>query len=250
MGISPERIEKELIMAKLNTTRTIAAALLGTVVLAAPVTSFAQDFRTTSNGFENCRVDNRNNQVVGGLIGAVAGGVLGSQVAGTGARTEGSYLGAALGAAAGVGLASRQSDCRTVGVSNAGLTTTRLANNRFGNNRVVTTGFNNRSFNNNGRFNNRGFSNSGFGVQTVSYGHSNRRVEQRLYQIDREIHAANLKIEKLEYEEIRLKKEQRYAHNQRSINARLREIDYKINVLKDCKRDLKREARNLKSKRY
>ena len=227
-------------MAKLNKTRTIAAALLGTVVLAAPVTSFAQDYRTTSNGFDNCRVDNRNNQIVGGLIGAVAGGVFGSQVAGTGARTEGSYLGAALGAAAGVGIAGSQSNCRATGVTNAGFTTTRIANNSFGNNRVATTGFNN----------NRGFNNSRVVTQTVSYGHTNRRIEQRLYQIDREIHTANLKIEKLEYEEIRLKKERRYARNTRGINSRLRDIDYKINVLKDCKRDLKREARNLKNGHY
>ena len=101
MDIPPARVEKkELIMAKLNKTRTIAAALLGTAVLGAPITSYAQDFRTNSRNFTECKIDDRNNQVDGGLIGAVAGGVFGSQVAGNGARTEGSFLGAALGAAA------------------------------------------------------------------------------------------------------------------------------------------------------
>ena len=36
-------------MAKLNKTRTVAAALLGTLFLSAPIASHAQDFRTTSN---------------------------------------------------------------------------------------------------------------------------------------------------------------------------------------------------------
>jgi len=100
-------------MAKLNKTRTIAAALLGTAVLGAPITSFAQDFKTGSRSFAECKIDDKNNQVIGGLIGAVAGGVFGSQVSGNGARTEGSILGAALGAAAGAGIADDRRNCTT-----------------------------------------------------------------------------------------------------------------------------------------
>ena len=36
-------------MAKLNKTRTLAAALLGTLFLSAPITSYAKDFRSTSH---------------------------------------------------------------------------------------------------------------------------------------------------------------------------------------------------------
>ena len=146
-------------MAKLNKTRTIAAALLGTVVLAAPVTSFAQDFRTTSK------------------------------------------------------IASAH---------------------------VTSNGFANRGFN--GR--------NGFASQTISYRQNNRYVKQRLYQIDREIHSANLKIDQLKYEEDRLKDKRRHTRNRTRIKHRLKEIDRKIDYLKDVKRDLKREARKIQSIRY
>ena len=94
-------------MAKLNKTRTVAAALLGTIVLAAPVTSFAQDFRTVSNGFDNCRVDNRNNQIAGGVFGAVVGGVLGSQLSSRRARTGSTLLVPALAQSQALPLAER-----------------------------------------------------------------------------------------------------------------------------------------------
>lgn len=235
-------------MAKLNKTRTIAAALLGTAVLGAPITSFAQDFRTNSRTFTECKVDDRNNQVVGGLIGAVAGGVFGSQVAGNGARTEGSILGAALGAAAGAGIADDRRNCSTeagfVQTGFNGSTSRTFGTTRVANNRTVTTGFNDRGFNN------RGFNNRNIRTQTVSVGFSNRRIEQRLYKIDREIYAADAKIDTLVHEERLLKKKLRYTRNTRQIKYRLLEIDNKIDYLKDVKRDLKREARKLKSYKY
>ena len=226
-------------MAKLNKTRTIAAALLGTAVLGAPITSYAQDFRTNSRNFTECKIDDRNNQVVGGLIGAVAGGVFGSQVSGNGARTEGSIIGAALGAAAGATIADSRRNCKTeVGFTNTtsrNLGTTRVAGTRF-----VTTRLNDRSFNNRNRVQ----------VRTISYGHNNRLVTQKLNKIEREIYAADVKIEKLMHEEKLLKKKLRYARNTRQIKYRLLEIDDKIDYLKDLKRDLQRDARKLKVRKY
>lgn len=232
-------------MAKLNKTRTIAAALLGTAVLGAPITSFAQDFRTTSNSYTECKTADRNNQVVGGLIGAVAGGVFGSQVSGNGARTEGSIIGAALGAAAGAGIADGSRNCSTearrvqTGFNGSVSTPRTLGTTRVAGNRIVTTGGSNR-----------GFNNRTIGTQTVSYRNNSRRVEQRLYEIERDIKTANIKIEKLEYEERLLKKKLRNARNTRQIRFRLKEIDDKICYLKDEKRDLRREANKLTSRRY
>ena len=244
MDIPPARVEKkELIMAKLNKTRTIAAALLGTAVLGAPITSFAQDFRSNSSSFVNCQTDTRNNQVVGGLVGAVAGGVLGSQIAGRGDRTEGSIIGAALGGVAGASIAGNQNNCNTrTGFVQTGFNSSRSQNfgttTRFISNPVVT----------------RSHSNRGFGsrtiTQTASFGHSNRRIELRLNQIDREIYATDAKIEKLVHEEKLLKKKLRLTRNTRQIKYRLLEIDNKIALLKDCKHDLKLEARKLKGGRY
>jgi len=242
-------------MAKLNKIRTIAAALLGTAVMGAPITSFAQDFRTNSRDFAECKVDDRNNQLVGGLIGAVAGGVFGSQVSGNGARTEGSILGAALGAAAGAGIADDARNCRR----EAGLTQARFDRGFAGNRTVRTTRFadnrrrfNDRGFRNNRGFNtNRGFRNDrGFNRRNVSYDRGLDRIERRLYQIDREIHATNIKIDKLKYKEDRLEKELSYAHNPRRIKRELISIDREIAYLKDCKRVLKREARSLRKKHY
>ena len=241
-------------MAILNKTRTIAAVLLGTAVMGAPITSFAQDFRSNSSSFANCQIDNRNNQVVGGLVGAFTGGVLGSQIAGRGDRTEGSIIGAAIGAATGASITANQNNCnRRTGFVQTGFnssgsrtlgTTTRVITTP-----VVTTGFNNRGFNN------RGFGSSGFGsrtvrTQTASYGYNKRRIEQRLYEIDREIYATDVKIEKLVHEERLLKKKLCHAHNPREIKYRLLEIEKKIHVLKDCKRDLKLEARKLRGGKY
>ena len=54
--------------------------------------------------------NNRDDQVVGGLIGAGLGAVLGSQVAGSGARTEGSVIGALVGGLAGSQIAGSNSN--------------------------------------------------------------------------------------------------------------------------------------------
>ena len=98
-------------MAILNKTRTIAAALLGTAVLGAPITSFAQDYRTSSN-ISNCHVNN-NNQVAGGVIGAVIGGVIGSEVSNRGSRTGGTIAGATIGAIAGAAIAGSSNNCHS-----------------------------------------------------------------------------------------------------------------------------------------
>ena len=41
-------------MAKLNKTRILATALLGTIVMGASIPSHAQNFRSSSQGFNTC----------------------------------------------------------------------------------------------------------------------------------------------------------------------------------------------------
>ena len=230
-------------MAKLNKTRTIAAALLGTVVLAAPVTSFAQDFRTTSNGFDNCRVDNRNNQIVGGLIGAVAGGILGSELSGRNARTGSTIAGASLGAITGSALGGTARNCnpQQVRVINA---PTGSANTVFAA-PPVNNGFSNRGFSN------RSFSNGGF--RQASLGHKNIKIEKRLNQIERELYAADVKLDKLYSEKqylIKRSKFSRSRHGSKGIQHELRSINYEIALLEDCKHELEFEANKLEKKLY
>jgi len=211
-------------MAKLNKTRTIAAALLGTIVLAAPVTSFAQDFRTISNGIDNCQVENRNNQIAGGVFGAVAGGILGSQLSGRNARTGSTIAGASLGAITGSALGGTARNCNTQQV------------------RVINNGLSNRGFSN------RGFSNGSF--RQASLGHKNIRVEKRLNQIERELYATDLKLDKLNFEKKSLIKRSQYSRNRFGIKQELSNINYEIAVLKDCKAELKYEAAKLEKKLY
>ena len=226
-------------MAKLNKTRTVAAALLGTIVLAAPVTSFAQDFRTVSNGFDNCRVDNRNNQIAGGVFGAVVGGVLGSQLSGRNARTGSTIAGASLGAITGSALGGTARNCQTAQVRTINSPNTVFAAppvQTFGSNRVVTSGISTRGF------------------QQASL-RKDIKVERRLNQIERELYAADLKLEKLVYEKERLVKRSRFtrtsfSHGNRGIGLELRKIDREIAIVKDCKIDLKREAVRLERKLY
>jgi len=242
------KCKKELIMAKLNKTRTIAAALLGTIVLAAPVTSFAQDFRSTSNGFANCQVENRNNQVAGGVFGAVIGGVLGSQLSGRNARTGSTIAGASLGAITGSALGGTARNCNVEQsriISNRGVT---------GNTVFATPPVTNRGFSNQG-FSNRGFSN---GISSrngtfrqASLGHTNLRIEKRLKQIDRELYAADLKLEKLYYEKERLIKRSKFSHGRTGfVRKELQSIKYEIKLVEDCKADLKREAFKLERALY
>ncbi len=237
-------------MAKLNKIRTIAAALLGTAVMGAPITSFAQDFRTNSRGFAECKVDDRNNQLVGGLIGAVAGGVFGSQVSGNGARTEGSILGAALGAAAGAGIADGARNCRT----EAGLTRASFDNSRGLNNRRVST---TRFAENRSRFSNRGFrndrsfrNNRSFNRRNVSYDRGLSHIERRLVRIDKEIYATDVKIDKLNYEIGVLKDKRHHGHDSYRIDRKIKTLKDEVIYLKECKYALDREARLLRKKLY
>ena len=76
------------------------------------------------------------------------------------------------------------------------------------------------------------------------------KVERRLNQIERELYAADLKLEKLVYEKERLVKRSRFSHSNRGIGLELRKIDHEIAIVKDCKIDLKREAVRLEKKLY
>lgn len=228
-------------MAKLKLTRSIAAALLGTAVLGAPITSYAQDFRSVSQNFNNCRVDNRNNQIAGGVFGAVAGGLLGSQLSGRNARTGSTIAGASLGAITGSALGGTVRNCniqpRTV---SSGFTS---GNTVFAAPPVQTFGTSRSGFSNSISSRNRGF-------RTASLGHTNLRVEKRLNQIEREIYQADLKIEKLVYEKQRLIKRSKFSHSRRGVNFELRKISKEIAYYEDCKIALKREAIKLEKSLY
>ncbi len=86
-------------------TGTIAAAfMIGMGVGAAEARS------RYSNSYDDCRVDNRNDQVAGAIIGGIIGGVVGNQVF-KGERGLGTVAGVILGGVAGSQLARSGDEC-------------------------------------------------------------------------------------------------------------------------------------------
>jgi len=94
-----------------------ATALVATLAFT-PAIANANNFG--ANPHEQCKRDEDNRQILGGLAGAVLGGVIGSQVAGSGARTEGSVIAGTIGALAGAGIADKTIDCDPVYPSQQG----------------------------------------------------------------------------------------------------------------------------------
>jgi len=93
------------------TLKAIVGATVAGAAISLPVLAQASDANRYYNPGQECRKQEGDAKLVGGLLGAVAGGVLGSQVSGNGARTEGSVIGALLGGLAGAGIADESVDC-------------------------------------------------------------------------------------------------------------------------------------------
>ncbi|PHS35313.1 MAG: hypothetical protein COA91_13295 [Robiginitomaculum sp.] len=99
-------------MKMLTTIRAASLATLAGAAISLPVLAQASDAnRGYYNPGQECRKQEGNARVVGGLLGAVAGGIIGSQVSGNGARTEGSAVGAVIGGLTGAGLGDKSVDC-------------------------------------------------------------------------------------------------------------------------------------------
>lgn len=168
-------------MKMLTTLRASAFATLAGAAISLPALAQATDYN--NRGYydpgQECRSQENDAQLVGGLLGAVVGGVAGSQVSGNGARTEGSVIGAVLGGIAGAAIGDESVDCdkkrnRHYNTTYSGQTYGRRAP-------VVTTrrvvqpvrynnGYQNNRYQNNG-YRNNGYRNNGY--NNVSYGRHN-----------------------------------------------------------------------------
>ncbi|NNE56735.1 MAG: glycine zipper 2TM domain-containing protein [Hellea sp.] len=90
---------------------TMAAVVLAAASVGLPTTTLA-DPANSGYRYEECKRQDTESQIIGGLVGAVAGGLLGSEIAGRGDGTEGAAVGAALGAAAGIAITDSECDER------------------------------------------------------------------------------------------------------------------------------------------
>jgi len=93
----------------------LSATALVAIIAFSPAKASANNFGNANfNPHEQCKRDEDNRQILGGLAGAALGAVVGSQVAGSGARTEGSFIAGTIGALAGAGIADKSIDCDPV----------------------------------------------------------------------------------------------------------------------------------------
>jgi len=76
-----------------------------------PTLAQANDYNRHYDRSAECRADENDARLAGGVLGAVVGGVVGSQVSGNGARTEGSAVGAVLGGLVGAGIGDESVNC-------------------------------------------------------------------------------------------------------------------------------------------
>jgi len=83
------------------------AAMTLTGALAAPQVASAQDYQT----YQDCKQDQTNRAIAGGVLGAIGGAVIGSNVAHGGGRDGGALLGGAVGAAGGAAIAHSTKNC-------------------------------------------------------------------------------------------------------------------------------------------
>ena len=98
-------------MKTLNKLRAASVATLAVAAVSLPTLAQAADYRHTYDRSAECRSQENDAQLAGGIIGAVVGGVVGSQVSGNGARTEGSAIGAVVGGLAGAAIGDESVDC-------------------------------------------------------------------------------------------------------------------------------------------
>jgi hypothetical protein len=97
-----------LTIAKGGFAAAVAAMTLAGAV-AAPQVASAQDQQYQS--YQDCKQDQTNRAIAGGVLGAIGGAVIGSNVAHGGGRDGGALLGGAVGAAGGAAIAHSTKTC-------------------------------------------------------------------------------------------------------------------------------------------
>lgn len=178
-------------MKTLNKLRAASVATLAVAAVSLPTLAQAADYHRTYDRAADCRAQENDAQLAGGIIGAVVGGVVGSQVSGNGARTEGSAIGAVVGGLAGAAIGDESVDCdkeRRNAYRNDGYNTRTTYGTRAP---LVTVGHN---YGYNDRYNDRGYRNHGQWKQ------ERRKLEKRLRKIDKRQYQVKRELKELHYE--------------------------------------------------
>lgn len=225
-------------MKTLNTLRTATLATMAVAAVSLPTLAQANEYNRHYDASAECKSQENDARLVGGLLGAVVGGVVGSQVSGNGARTEGSAIGAVVGGLAGAGIGDESVDCdrnrrdqyRNGRYTNGVSYGTRSPVVYRGNDNYRTVGYrDNRNYRND-----RNYRNNGHRVSdTRQIRKELHRIDRRQYEVEcdlKDLHSqkrymsrsqfkrlrSNLyaELEQLNRREDRLKSRLRYASNQ------------------------------------
>lgn len=227
-------------MKTLNTLRAATIATMAVAAVSLPTLAHATDSYRTYDRAADCRAQENEARLIGGILGAVVGGVVGSEVSGNGARTEGSAIGAVVGGLAGAGLGDQSVDCdknrrtayRNDGYTNRTTYGTRAPIITVGHNTGYNDRYNGRTndrYNGrtNDRYNDRDYRNNGQWMK------ERRRLEKRLKQIDKRQH-------KVEHELKKLHDSKRYMSRSEFTHYRA-ELYADLNRLNDQERQIRRQ---------
>ena len=219
----------------MKTIKTLRSAALATFAVAAVSLPTLAQAQTYNSGYYNpsaeCKSDENDAQLVGGLLGAAIGGVAGSEIAGRGDQTEGAVIGAIIGGIAGAAIGDESVNCdkrrgRAYNTNYSGQT--------YGNTRTITrNGYQTVTYpygyDNNRRYDNRRGYNNGRG-----YNNSDRRQLQDVRYRLRDLRDKNARIER------RLR---RHGHNYELVRRQER-VCNEILRLEKKERRLSRRVRN------
>lgn len=228
-------------MKTLNLLRGAALASFASAVISVPTLAQAADYKHAyQSPSAECRADEDEARVIGGIIGAVVGGVAGSQVSGNGARTEGSVVGAIAGGLLGAGIGDQAVDCNARRAERRGYTT------------GYNSGYSNSGYRNNGyrsapivqtRTVVRSGQRYGNGYQTVSHNRGNiRRLKRELQEVRWEQSEVRRKLRRLE--------RNRYDMPRGKFRKRYNRLCDQVAHLEQRERRLKRKIRKNTNRAY
>lgn len=236
-------------MKMLTTLRAATFATIAGAAISLPTLAQATDYnRGYYDPGQKCRSQEKDAQLIGGLLGAVVGGVAGSQVSGNGARTEGSAIGAVLGGLAGAAIGDESVNCdkkRRKYYNNTTYNNNHYSGQTYGHTAPIVYGGTTtnrhvyqptRTYRNNG-YRNNGYTNTGY-----NYGYQNHYSETRAQLDD-----VRFRLQGLYSEDRRLQQELRYGYNPRLQNRHehvCNEIERLQRKKRRLKKRLRRENRN------
>lgn len=215
---------KTLSKKRLVATATLALAMFGTTTLASANTS----------RFEPCKVQDRNNQVIGAIAGGFIGSVIGANSTNRGNRGNRgnrALLGALAGGTVGTAIADSQVKCAHEGVKNG------FRGTQAGLVKTSGRGFNSRSKN---RFNSGHANGFNKGYKAKVHHSKFKSIDLKLKKLEKSLADIDYKLGVLKKERYKLEKELKYNYSP-YLKKEFDAVCYDILKFEKERRNVKRE---------